>query len=123
VRERLLPIALVVGGLTSSCGVLMEGDEALERAVEAAEQNEGIAILDRAGIEGDRLCVVGPYADRVEFEDVTGAEWPEIAEPSTRMSDLIDVVAVVDDGEVVAWAELDRGVAPLAVGAENGCVS
>ena len=100
----------------------MVGHDQLERTILAAEPDAGMRILSEAGIDGDRLCVVGPYTGREAFIDVTGVDWPEVEHTSIPMSDLIDLVAVIDNDEVVAWAEIERGVAPQVVGVVDGCI-
>ena len=117
------PVLLCLAALVAACGLVMPGNGELERAVLAAEPGEGVAILDRVGIEGDKLCVVGPYTGREAFREVTAVDWPEIEHTSIPMSDLIDLVAVIRDDRVVAWAEVVRGTAPRSVGAENGCAT
>ena len=48
----------------AGCGLFMAGDRSLEDAVMVAEDREAMHVADRAGVEGDRICVIGPYADR-----------------------------------------------------------
>lgn len=82
-----------------------------------------MAILGQAGIEGDRLCVVGPYTGREAFADATGVDWPEVERTNIPMTDLIDLVAVIDGDDVVAWAEVERGIAPKTIGLDDGCIN
>ena len=119
--RRWLITGLVVA-MTTSCGFGVSSNSALEEAILAAKPGEGLGILERSGIDGDRVCVLGPYSGPEAFFVVTGVEWPDIEATGITDQDTIELVAVIDGDEVVAWATPERPHGSEAVGAADDCV-